>query len=36
VCELSTEVRADGTGAVFEKQASKNAHDAGLDKHCTL
>jgi hypothetical protein len=30
------EVHAAGTGDVFGKQASKNAHDAGLDKHCTM
>ena len=36
VCEWSTEVHAAGTVDVFGKQASKNAHDVGLDKHCTL
>jgi hypothetical protein len=36
VREYSTEVHAAGTGDVFWKQASKNAHDAGLDKPCTL
>jgi hypothetical protein len=36
VREYITEVHAASTGEFFGKQASKNAHDAGLDKHCTL
>jgi hypothetical protein len=36
VCEWSTGVRAEGTGDVLGKQASKDPHDASLDKRCTL
>jgi hypothetical protein len=36
VCEQSTEVHAARTGDVFEKQASENAHDTGLDKYYKL
>jgi hypothetical protein len=36
VCEYSAEVNAASTGDVFGKRASKNAHDAGLDRHFTL
>jgi hypothetical protein len=36
VCELSKEVHAACTGDVVAKQASKNAHDTGLDKQFTL
>jgi hypothetical protein len=36
VCEWSTGIHAACTGDVVGKQASKDPHDAGLDKHCTL
>jgi hypothetical protein len=33
VCEWSTGVHAAGLGDAFGKQACKDPHDAGLDKH---